>query len=226
VLRAIVFDFDGVIANSEPLHFRAFRDVLAEDGLLLTERDYFDRYLGFDDVGAFEAMLRDRGETAAGMRVVELVARKAVRLEILERDTSVLFPGAADAVRRAAAAVPIAIASGARGDEIRRALAREELAGCFTGIVAAEDTPLSKPAPDPYLRALTLLRAAGDGELAASSCVAIEDSRWGLQSARAAGMRTVAVTNTYAQSALAGAADLIIPSLDAMDLEILSRLCA
>jgi HAD superfamily hydrolase (TIGR01509 family) len=138
----------------------------------------------------------------------------------------VLFPGAADAVRRASAAVPIAIASGARREEIQRALEREGLADCFSGIVAAEDTPLSKPAPDPYLRALALLRAAGKGELAANCCVAIEDSRWGLQSARAAGMRTVAVTNTYEQSLLHGAADLIIPSLELMDLETLSRLCS
>ena len=226
MLRAIVFDFDGVIANSEPLHFAAYREVLAEDGLTLTERDYYERYLGFDDVGAFEAILRDRGAAPDRARVADLVARKAVRLEILERDVSVLFPGAADAVRRASAAMPIAIASGARGEEIRRVLAREGLTACFTAIVAAEDTPVSKPAPDPYLRALSLLRAAGSPALEAGGCVAIEDSLWGLQSARAAGMRTVAVTNTYAQSALDGAADLVIASLEAMDLDILAGLCS
>jgi beta-phosphoglucomutase-like phosphatase (HAD superfamily) len=121
--------------------------------------------------------------------------------------------------------VPIAVASGARGEEIRRVLHRENLASCFSAIVAAEDTPVSKPAPDPYLRALALLRSAVGGTLAARHCVAIEDSRWGLQSARAAGMWTVAVTNTYEQSALADAADLVIPSLDAMDLDVLARLC-
>ena len=125
----------------------------------------------------------------------------------------------------AAAAVPIAISSGARGEEIRRVLQRENLAGCFSAIVAAEDTAVSKPAPDPYLRALALLRTATDGALAARHCVAIEDSRWGLESARAAGMRTVAVANTYEKSALADAADLVIPSLEAMDLAVLARLC-
>jgi beta-phosphoglucomutase-like phosphatase (HAD superfamily) len=227
VLRAIVFDFDGVIANSEPLHFQAFRDVIAEEGLRLSERDYYARYLGFDDVGAFEAMLGDRGAPAGRERVAGLAARKAVRLEILERDTSVLFPGAADAVRRAAAALPIAIASGARGEEIRRVLDREDLGACFTAIVAAEDTPVSKPSPDPYLRALALLReAAGLADLAAREVVAIEDSRWGLQSARAAGMRTVAVTNTYTATELAAAADLVIGSLEAMDLDSLAAICA
>jgi HAD superfamily hydrolase (TIGR01509 family) len=223
-LRAIVFDFDGVIANSEPLHFRGYRDVLAEEGVTLTESDYYARYLGFDDVGAFEAIGVHCGAAWTAAEIRNLVARKAVRLEALERDVSVLFPGAADAIRRAAAAMPIAIASGARGDEIRRVLAREGLLGHFAAIVAAEDTPVSKPAPDPYLHALTGLAAAAGPGLLARECVAIEDSRWGLESARAAGLRTVAVTNTYGADQLV--ADLTISSLDAMDLDRLSRLCS
>ena len=225
MLRAIVFDFDGVIANSEPLHFRAYRDVLAEEGVTLTEADYYAVYLGFDDVGVFQAIGAARGPWTRA-HVADLVARKAVRLEALERDVSVLFPGAAAAVRRASAAVPIAIASGARGIEIRRVLERENLVGCFTAIVAAEDTPVSKPAPDPYLRALALLGPAFGNPLAAADCVAIEDSRWGLESARAAGLRTVAVTQTYEASALIGSADLVIESLEFLDLAAVARLCS
>jgi beta-phosphoglucomutase-like phosphatase (HAD superfamily) len=224
-LRAIVLDFDGVIANSEPLHFQAYRDVLAEEGVTLTEGDYYARYLGFDDVGAFQAIAAAGGRAWTTAQIGELVARKAVRLEALECDGSILFPGAAGAVRRAAAAVPIAIASGARGVEIRRILDREGLAACFTAIVAAEDTAASKPEPDPYLRAVALLAPACGGRLAASECVAIEDSHWGLASARAAGLRTVAVTHTYEAAALAGA-DLVIASLDELDLRALARLCS
>ena len=223
MLRAIVFDFDGVIANSEPLHFGAFRDVLAEEGVTLTEGDYYARYLGYDDVGVFKA-IGAACDAWGPNDIARLVARKAVRLEALERDISVLFPGAADAVRRAAAAMPVAIASGALGAEIRRVLERESLAACFTAIVAAEDTPVSKPAPDPYRRAVALLSAACGGTLAAGDCVAIEDSLWGLQSARAAGLRTVAVTNTYEAAAFDGAADLVIESLASLDLGALSRL--
>ena len=223
-LRAIVFDFDGVIANSEPLHFQGFRDVLAEEGVTLTEPDYYAQYLGFDDVGAFRAIGASQGVAWTRAQVNALVARKATRLELLERDVSVLFPGAADAIRRASAAMPIAIASGARGDEIRRALKREQLTACFAAIVAAEDTPASKPSPAPYLRALALLASSCGDRLSASECVAIEDSRWGLESARAAGMRTVAVTTTYGADELA--ADLTISSLQAMDLDLLARLCS
>jgi HAD superfamily hydrolase (TIGR01509 family) len=223
-LKAIVFDFDGVIANSEPLHFRAYRDVLAADGITLTEADYYAEYLGFDDVGAFEAVAARHRLAWSASRIANLVARKAMVLEALERGVSVLFPGAADAVRRAAAAMPVAIASGARGEEIRRVLAREQLLGCFTAIVAAEDTPVSKPAPDPYLRALAQLALVFPEGLRPSDCVAIEDSHWGLDSARAAGLRTVAVTNTYRAAELA--ADLTIDSLQAMDLDRLTLLCS
>jgi HAD superfamily hydrolase (TIGR01509 family) len=222
VLRAIVFDFDGVIANSEPLHYRGYRDVLAGAGITLSEPDYYAKYLGFDDVGAFEAIAKASGAAWSGAQIAELVAQKAVRLEELERDVSVLFPGAADAIRRSADAMPIAIASGARGDEIRRVLSREGLIACFTAIVAAEDTPVSKPAPDPYVRAVALLAPRFGGALLPSDCVAIEDSHWGLESARAAGLHTVAVANTYPASELV--ADLTIPSLAEFDLTDFRRL--
>ena len=223
MLKAIVFDFDGVIANSEPLHYRAFRDVLADAGVDLSETDYYARYLGYDDVGVFKTLAVQRGRTWTTDRVAALVSEKAARMEALERDVSVLFPGANAAVRRAAAAAPIAIASGALGAEIRRVLDRAALTSCFTAIVSAEDTPVSKPAPDPYLRAVQLLAAAA-GPLTAAECVAIEDSAWGLESARSAGLRTVAVAQTYAADALT--ADLVIPSIDALDLALLKQLCA
>jgi beta-phosphoglucomutase-like phosphatase (HAD superfamily) len=221
-LRAIVFDFDGVIANSEPLHYRAFRDVLAGVGIGLTEQEYYGRYLGFDDVASYEAIARDRGRTWNVDEIGELVGRKAVRMEALERDASVLFPGAAEAVRRAADAVPIAIASGALGDEIHRVLDREGLTDCFHAIVAAEDTPVSKPAPEPYLRAVNLLEFAVHAPLAPGDCVAIEDSIWGLESARAAGLRTIAVAQTYPRTALS--ADLVFDSIAEFTIDSVRRL--
>src|SRR5882672_4508383 len=77
VIRAVVFDFDGVLANSEPLHFRAFRDVLAEKGVALTERAYYDRYLGYDDLGAFRAITADASRSLTDTQLANLVARKA-----------------------------------------------------------------------------------------------------------------------------------------------------
>jgi HAD superfamily hydrolase (TIGR01509 family) len=220
-LRAIVFDFDGVIADSEPLHFAAFREILAEEGLSLTEADYYARFLGLDDAGVFESI----GANWTAAHILDMTARKAVRLETLEGDRSMLFPGADAAIRRAAAAVPIAIASGARNAEIRRVLDRSGLTACFAAIVGADDTPRSKPAPDPYLLAIAQLRHATGEPLDAAECVAIEDSCWGLESAHAAGLRTVGVAQTYGTADLS-AADLVIPTVAALDVAVLRGLVA
>ena len=215
MIRAVIFDFDGVIANSEPLHLAAFREVLAAEGVPLSDGDYYERDLGYDDVGVFRAVSRARGIDWDDERVAAFVDRKALRLEQLEQDGSILFPGAEQAIRRLAASVPLAIASGALRLEIQRILNRAGLEQCFGAIVAAEDTPAGKPAPDPYLCAVERLSAASGLRLLPADCVAVEDSHWGLESARAAGLRTVAGTHTYPASAL-GAVDLLIDHLDSL----------
>jgi beta-phosphoglucomutase len=223
-LRAIVFDFDGVLVNSEPLHLRAYQEILAGESLTLTEADYYSRYLGFDDVAVFAAVGAAAGRRWTAADIRRLMATKARLFEQLEADVSILFPGAADAVRRAAAEVPIAIASGALRAEILRVLEREQLMKHFTAVVAAEDTPLSKPSPEPYRYALTLLASKMWLALMPHECVALEDSPWGLQSARAAGIRTVAVAQTYKESDLHGA-DLVIKTIGSLNMRDLSRLC-
>ena len=169
-LRGIVFDFDGVIANSEPLHYQGFREVLAAQGVSLAEADYYDRYLGYDDAGAFTAIAGDRGLTWTGSQIASLVAHKAVRVEALEAERSVLFPGAADAIRRLAASGPLAIASGALRAEILRILVREGLDGYFALVVGAEDAEASKPSPAPYLRAVERLAIRNRGACAVRLC--------------------------------------------------------
>jgi beta-phosphoglucomutase len=224
MVRAVVFDFDGVLANSEPLHFRAFRDVLAHEGVELSEPEYYERYLGFNDAAAYEAVAADRGRRWDASKIASLIERKAVVLEALERGESILFPGARAVVERLAAQCPLAIASGARGDEIRRILERERLTGHFTTIVSSDDAPVSKPAPDSYLLAVARLNeASGSGPLAARECVAIEDSPWGLASARAAGLRTVAVTHTYPAGELPDA-EIVVDRLDSLTWAVLRNL--
>jgi beta-phosphoglucomutase len=222
-VRAIIFDFDGVLANSEPLHLRAYQEILGAEGLTLTEADYYARYLGFDDVAAFATMGADRNRRWPRADIDRLITSKAHVLERLERDVSILFPGAAEAVRRAAAAVPVAIASGALRAEILRVLEREQLVQCFTAIVSAEDTPLSKPSPEPYRQALVRLTSALSLNISPHECVAVEDSPWGLQSARSAGLRTVAVAQTYRETDLPDA-DLVIRTIGDLNLHELSRL--
>ncbi|MGE0041020.1 MAG: HAD family hydrolase [Vicinamibacterales bacterium] len=225
-LHAIIFDFDGVIADSERLHFRAYQDVLAEDGVAFTQQEYLASYLGYDDVGMFRQLAKDRGLPMDEARLDALIERKGARYEALAAAGGMIFPGAAEFIRIAAAAVPIAIASGALSHEIHDVLDRVGLRALFPVIVGADHTERSKPAPDPYLHAFERLAAASGRELDPRRSVAIEDSRWGLDSARGAGLRTVAVTNTYAAAELADAAELVVSGLDAVTLEALDDLCA
>ena len=224
-LQAIIFDFDGVIADSEPLHLRAFQRTLAEIGLELSAADYFNQYLGFDDVGVFEALGQHSGTPFNGDQVRDLVVRKGIHLHELTSAGDALFPGARDFINAAAARVPVAIASGALRNEIDEVLAASGLASLFPVIVASGDTPHSKPSPAPYDLAFRQLQQASGLPLDRRRCVAIEDSRWGLDSARGAGLRCVGVTNSYPAHELPGA-ELIAGGLAELTLDALDRLCA
>ena len=224
-LQAIVFDFDGVIADSEPLHLRAFQQILAEEGIELNATDYYSRYLGYDDVGLLQALAADRAVTMTASQITSLVARKGVLLQRMLHDDHVLFPGAVEFIRNAAAEVPIAIASGALKPEIVSIIESAGIDGLFTTIVASGDTPQSKPSPAPYRLAFEQLRAKTRRDLDPGRCVAIEDSRWGLESAQGAGLRCVGVTNSYPASELPQA-ELVVSGLGALTLTALDRLCA
>ena len=221
-LQAIVFDFDGVIANSEPLHLRAFQRVLGDLGLALSPQEYYSAYLGYDDVGVFTALARDRGLVLNGAQVDALVLNKTACMQEMLRGGEVLFPGAEAFIRQAAAAVPIAIASGAQRHEIEEILDATGLRRFFATIVAAGETARGKPFPDPYARAFQLLDEANGG-LSMNRCVAIEDSRWGLESARAAGLRCVGVTTSYPASELPGA-ELVADGLQRLTIAMLDEL--
>lgn len=205
--RGIVFDFDGVLVDSEPLHLRALQTVIAPMGMSVDQDEYYQRYLGYDDMGAFHAIARDRGVAVTDDDVRALIGAKSVVYQSLLEAGNILYPGAAACVARLATEFSLGIASGALRHEIQAILEATGLDGCFRFIVASGDTPAGKPAPDPYQRAATL------HGLPPAQCVAIEDSRWGIESARAAGMRCVGITHTYPASELAGA-DAVVHTLD------------
>ena len=224
-LQAIVFDFDGVIANSEPLHLQAFQHTLAEEGIPLTPTEYYTRYLGFDDVGVFEAVARDRQVAMSDRHVAELVARKGAIMQAMIHDGAVLFAGAKEFIRAAAAEVPIAIASGALRHEIEEIIGGAGLGDLFPVIVASGDTQESKPSPAPYMLAFERVKALSGKPLQPQRCVAIEDSRWGIESARGAGLRCVGVTTSYPAHELAGA-ELVTDGLHSLTIPVLDRLCS
>jgi beta-phosphoglucomutase len=224
-LQAIILDFDGVIADSEPLHLRAFQATLADHGLALSADQYYSRYLGYDDLGMLEALARDRSLAWSAPELKALVAEKGVHLQAMLQNSSVLFPGAAEFIRSSAAEVPIGIASGAMKHEILQVIQAAGLAPCIALVVAAGDTPESKPSPAPYRLALEGLRERTGLDLDARRSVAVEDSRWGLASASGAGLRCVGVTSSYPAEELPGA-ELVVGGLADLTLDMLHQLCS
>src|SRR6266566_2818636 len=187
MLQAIIFDFDGVIADSEPLHLRAYQQVLEKEGIALSREDYYALYLGFDDSGLFRALAKDRGIAITDDQVDGWIDVKSQIVEELLTIDGVLFPGAVACVQTLARHKPLAIASGALEPEIELVLEHTGLTDCFKAISSASDGVRGKPAPDLYLLALAKLRDIV--QVDAKGCVAIEDSHWGLEAAKLAGLR-------------------------------------
>ena len=209
-VRAVLFDFNGVLLDDETYHWRAFREVLRPLGIVLSRARYNARYLVYDDRSALAAMLRDAG--LRGVSLPSLLRRKrrvyrrlARRLRIDRR--------AALLVRAMARRVPIAVVSGAARSEVRAALLRAGLTGQFGAVVTAEDVRRPKPRPDGYRLALRRL-----GFTAGRGCLAIEDSPGGVRAARAAGHSVVGVATTFSPSALRRAgATRVVSSLGRLD---------
>jgi beta-phosphoglucomutase len=214
----VVFDFDGVLADSEPLHLQAYQALLEPHGIHLDQQTYCERYLGYDDEGALRRIAADNGLILGDEEIELLVVEKGHVFEALVGSRDVLYRGAADCVRRLAAAWPVGVASGALRSDIDLMLRGAGIQHLFKFIVAAGDTDRTKPAPDPYLRAAELHGVPPAG------CVAIEDSHWGLDSARAAGMRTIAITHTYPRASFAGTPGAIVDSLAELTVDFVARL--
>lgn len=192
MLRALIFDFDGVIADTEPLHLRAFQQALRTLPLELSADDYFGRFVGLNDAALMRAVLDAAGRSGGADDVPRLLRSKDAAYFGLIAAGVEPRQGVADFIRRAAAAWPLAICSGAHRREIETILAHAGLAPAFRFLVSADDVSASKPDPAGYLLAVERMRAHAAG-LLPGECLAIEDSPPGLRAARAAGLRTLAV---------------------------------
>ena len=206
-IQAIVFDFDGVLADSEPLHLRAYQEVLSPIGVALTRDEYYDRYLGYDDEGVFTSIAAAHGLRLDARQIAALIEEKTRVFDDLMASGEMLYPAARACVIRMASRFPLGIASGALRHEIEAILRGGKLDTYFRFIVASGETAEGKPAPDPYRRAAEL------HGLPPGRCLAIEDSRWGIESAKAAGLWCIGITSTYPREELQ-MADGIIESLD------------
>lgn len=221
MLKAIIFDFDGVISNSEPAHFATFQRVLAEEGIQISLADYYQRYLAYDDRGAFTLAFRDANRVLSDLH--RLIERKAQLFRNLDEVT--IYSDAVRFIRTRAVDYPRAINSGARREEIERTLSSAGLTDYFPIIVSTEDVERCKPDPEGYLLALERIKTHYGLKLEPEECLAIEDSTGGISSAIAAGMKCVAVANTYSIEQLRSTeATAVVASLDELTESLLQDL--
>lgn len=181
-LRAILFDHDGTLVDSEPMHFRMWASVLARHGVTLTEQQYIAHYAGVPNRASAIDVVRRFGLDVDP--AILTAAKNAAAREFLSVSAYPLMDGALDAItefRRAG--LELAVVTGASANGVHATLRANDLERHFATVVSGDDVRASKPAPDCYLLALERLG------LQAADCLAIEDTQHGLQAARAAGIR-------------------------------------
>lgn len=228
MVRAIILDFNGVLVDDEPIHLELFQKVLGEEGVTLSAQDYYRHYLGFDDRGCFRAVLEAAGQRVDAPRLERLIVRKASYYkERVHREGYPFFPGAVELVRSIAArGWMLGLVSGALRDEVVGALGQESLRESFKVLVTAEDVGAGKPDPEGYRKALEGLNAnppLPERLLHPHEVVAVEDSPAGLESAAGAGLRTLAVAQTYPPEELS-AADAVVERVEGLTADEIERL--
>jgi beta-phosphoglucomutase len=206
--RAVLFDFDGVIVNSEPLHFFALSDVLKSEHIELSEDEYYRDLIGFDDRGALRHVFQKRNLPLAPRILLSLMARKSrVMMDFIRRRQFQALPGVEEFVRTLWRRCPLAICSGGRREEIEAMLEGIALRDCFSVIVAAEDVEVGKPDPSGYVLAAKLLsdKQHLPRPLKPADCLVVEDAPTVIRSVRSVGFPTLAVANSYPEAKLTDA---------------------
>ncbi len=223
-MKGVVFDFDGIIVDSEPLHYRAFQKVLEPLGAGFSWQEYIERYMGFDDRDAFREAFRNNNLPLDDDALVGLIDAKATLFHAVAAEGVAPYPGVVNLVRALSGNIPLAICSGALKSDIEPVLRMLALADAFDCMVTAEEVAASKPDPACYRLAVERLQELfPDAGISAGQTVAIEDTPAGIRSAKSAGLKVLAVTNSYPATELM-AADRVVAALSGISVEELRQL--
>ncbi len=223
-MDAMIFDFDGVVVDSEPIHLIAFQETLSKIGAKMTREDYYGKYLGFDDHDCLAAALRDNQMDCSEDQITDLIAFKTKIVQKAFTESIEPLPGAVTLIRQAGyAGIPMGICSGALRDEIELAARSVGVLECFGRIVSAEDVARGKPDPQGYQQALEQLSELTGDNLRADRCIVVEDAPAGIQAAKSLQMKVLAVTNSYGRDKLQHA-DRIVDSLEHVTVDELEEL--
>jgi beta-phosphoglucomutase len=226
MLKAVIFDFDGVISDSEILHFRAFNQMLAQYGIEITIKDYYKTYLGFNDVDCYKLLIHQGLLKIDEQQIAGLVEQKKLIFEKLAKTEGRMIEGVRDFLKMLEQNnIPMAICSGALLTEVELILEEARLRHLFEVIVAAEQVKKGKPDPEGFLLSLQRLNESRENPITANQCIVIEDSHWGLEAAKAAGMHTIAVTNSYDAEQLR-MAEKIVDRLNELGMNDLQQFCS
>ena len=218
MLSAVIFDFDGIVVDTEPLHYKAFQQLLVPLGLGYSWEQYLEHYLGFDDRDAFREAFRAGGLPLSDRDLRALMDSKAGAFQDIVSVGVAPYPGVVELIRSISGALPLALCSGALRSDIDPILAQLDLTGAFDALVTADEVAASKPDPESYRLAVQRLRDLYPGRIDAAASLAIEDTPAGIASATGAGLKVLAVTNSYPKDRLAGAFR-VVDSLAGIDLE-------
>jgi len=225
MLKAVIFDFDGVIADSEALHLRAFNEVLAPFGLEITAKDYYKTYLGLTDADCFKELVQKHRKIFGDTGVETLLKKKKIVFGKLAKTEADIIEGVREFLEMLRAnKIPMVICSGALLAEIELILEGATLSDYFDCIISAEQVNRGKPYPDGFRLALKKLNENSKEEIRPKQCIVVEDSHWGLEAAKKAGMHTIAVTNSYDAKQLS-LAEKIVAKLSQLTMPDLQKLC-
>ncbi len=224
MLASVIFDFDGIIVNTEPLHYMAFQEVLSPMGLGYSWQDYVGLYIGYDDRDAFREVFRRANRLMENNELTMLISKKAEAFQQAIASGVESYPGVVELVISLSGQIPIALCSGALRSDIVPILRQLGIENAFAVMVTADEVSASKPDPESYSLTVSRLTAKfPDLTINPTVCLAIEDTPAGIRSAKGAGLKVLAVTNSYAEDKLKDAS-VIVDSLLGVDLHCLARL--
>ena len=208
MIKALLMDFNGVVINDEPIQMRAYQEILAKEGIALTEKDYFS-CLGMDDRRFVETAYKRADKSPNPNKVTEIIQAKTEAWREAISDDLPLFPGIENFLNKAANDFSLGLVSMCNHVEVDHVLKLSRLDKLFSVVVTAENVSSAKPDPECYKTGFRLIdetrTSQGHLPMTHRECLVIEDSPAGVQAGFGADLQVLGVTNTVSADELRAA---------------------